>query len=164
MQEVSTQVKRRVGFAVLLGLACVIALAQIVNGRRHDDDGIDVGIRALEHAATGPRDDREEYLAKAEHAFGSSTGTLVVEPLAIVGLELTGQLNTALGKPDPVAPDAGQLNEQTAARHAEALMARGKPEAALQYLADPAVRAHTGRGLAVLARFAERWARLRQMQ
>ena len=155
--EDNPQTQRRIGFAVLLALTCVIALAQIVGGKRHDEDGIDKGIRALAEAADGVRDDRLEHLAKAEHFFGASTGTLVVEPQAIVGLELTEQMVAALGKPDPQAPAMATLDEKQAATHMEALMARGKPEAALAYVGQPEVRARAGRGLAVLARFAERW-------
>ncbi len=155
--EGAPQTQRRIGFAVLLALACVIALAQIVGSKRHDEDGIDKGIRALADAAMAPRDDRMEHLAKAEHYFGASTGTVVVEPQAIVGLEMTEQMVSALGKPDPVAPAIATLDEKQAAAHAQALMARGKPEAALAYLAQPEVRSRAGRGLAVIARFAERW-------
>ena len=43
----------------------------------------------------------------------------------------------------------------------EAGAARGKPDAALAYLAQPEVRTRTGRGLAVIARFAERWLAVR---
>ncbi len=157
MAEGNPQTQRRIGFAVILALACIVALAQIVGSKRHDDDGIDKGIRALEAAAHGPRDEREEHLAKAEHFFAASTGTIVVEPQAIVGLGLVDQMEGALGKPDPVAPDLAQLDEKQAAAHAQALMARGKPEAALAYLAQSQVRARAGRGLAVIARFAERW-------
>ncbi len=161
MAENSPQTQRKVGFAVLLALACAVVLAQAVSGRRHDDDGIDRGIQALEAAAHGPRDDREEHLARAEHLFAASTGTLVVEPQAIVGLELVEKMDGALGRPDPQAPALATLDDQQAATHAQALLARGKPDAALAYLAQPDVRTRTGRGLAVIARFAERWLAVR---
>ncbi len=153
----SQQTQRKVGVAVLVALACVVALAQLVGGRRHDDDGIEKGIRALQAAASESRDNREEHLAKAEHLFAASTGTLVVEPQAIVGLELVEKMDAALGKPDPPVPALATLDDLQAAAHAQALLARGKPEAALAYLAQPEVRTRTGRGLAVIARFAERW-------
>jgi hypothetical protein len=161
MADSTPQTQRRIGFAVLIALACVIALAQIVGAKRHDEDGIDKGIRALQAAAVGSRDDREEFLAKAEHQFGTSTGTIVVEPQAIIGLELVERMDGALGTPDPPEPEVATLDERRAAEHAQALMARGKPEAALAYLGRQEVRSHAGRGVAVLARFAERWVALR---
>ncbi len=161
MMEGNPQTQRRIGFAVLLVLTGIVALAQIVGGRRHDDDGIDAGIRALASAANAPESERAAYLANAEQRFAASVGTVVVEPQAIVGLELTEHVATALGTPDPSTPTLATLDETQAAQHAQALMARGKPEAALAYLARPEVRARAGRGLAVLARFAERWVLLR---
>ena len=160
--DATPQTQRKIGFAVLVALAAVVALAQLVGSKRHDEDGIDKGIRALAQAATGPRDDRLEHLSKAEHFFGASTGTVVIEPQAIIGLELTEQMVSALGKPDPAPPALATLDEKQAAAHAEALMARGKPQAALTYLALPDVRARAGRGLAVIARFAERWVALQE--
>ena len=157
MSEGSPQTQRRSGFGVVLVLALLVALAQLVAGKRRDTDGIDKGIHALELATTGPREDRQQQLKDAEHAFGASAGTVVIEPQAIIGMELSEQMATALGTPDPVTPEVALLTEQTAAAHAQALMARGKPEAALAYLGRPEVRLRTGRGLAVLARFAERW-------
>lgn len=157
MVDANPQTQRRVGFAVLLVLTCVVVLAQIITSKRHDVDGIDKGIRALADAAASPLTERSVHLTEAEHQFGAATGSIVVEPQAIVGLELAEQMAKVLGTPDPVAPELATLDEKQAATHAQALMARGKPEAALAYLARPEVHARAGRGLAVLARFAERW-------
>ena len=153
--------QRRIGLAVLMVLAAIVALAQIVGGKRHDDDGIDKGIHALAAAATAPLEVRSATLLHAERFFSASVGTVVVEPLAIVGLELTEQMPNALGKPDPAPPDPHTVDEKQAAAYAQALLARAKPEAALAYLSRPEVRARAGRGLAVIARFAERWLAIR---
>jgi hypothetical protein len=155
--EANQRKQRRTGMAVLIALAGIVALAQIIGGKHHDDDGIDKGIHALAAAATAPQGERAEQLAKAERYFSASIGTVVVEPLAIVGLEVTEQMPAAVGTPDPETPAAATLDEKTAATYAQALLARGKPEAALAYLAQSDVRTRAGRGLAVIARFAERW-------
>lgn len=152
-----TTTQRRIGFAVILALALTVALVQIVGSRQHDEDGIDKGIRQLALAAAAARDDRLEHLAKAEHAFGASVGTLVIEPQAIIGLEVAEHMLAALNTPLPAAPDAAGLDEKAAAAHVANLLAHGKPALALDYLGRPEVRSRAGRGLAALMRFSERW-------
>lgn len=160
MLESTQQQHRRTGFAVILLLLAVVALTHLIQSRRNEADGIGNGIRHLDRALRVQPPLRIEELHAAEQAFGAATGTLVIEPLAILGLELGEELPRALGTPLPPTPTT--LDDKAVAAHAQALLARGKPQQALEFLGQPEVRRRTGRGLAVLEQFAARWVEIRQ--
>ena len=81
MSEGSPQTQRRIGFGVVLVLALLVALAQLVAGKRRDTDGIDKGIHALELATTGPREDRQQQLKDAEPCRDSSANGGAARPV-----------------------------------------------------------------------------------
>ena len=160
MADAST-VSRRVGITLIAGLATVLVFARVVQSQHDNTSGIEHGLRALDDVDHAAKDDRPELLAKAEHAFGAATGAVVVEPMAILGLEVTEEMGRSLRKPLPKKPDPAGITELDAERYAQACLARAKPDEALAYLNDPDVRRRVGRSLAVVEHFAELWVRVR---
>ncbi len=151
------QRRRAIGAATLLVLAALVVAAQWWGGAKVRDRSLNSAwqtLAALDHAAP---EERRELMVKAQDRFSRSAAVMSLEPLALIGAAVTERMTERWGQPVPLPPVASQCDEAEAAAWLRGALERGKPQEALRWAADPAIRR---RGeLAPLLRFAEGWQR-----
>lgn len=153
--------QRKLGAAVLVLLAAVIALAQLARGRREGGQSLAAAYAEMAGLVDGPRSERPDHRKRAERQLSRAAGAVVVDAEAIAALAILDGLAVHVGDPPPPPPNLSELSPDAAVRYTQDLLERGRTEEALAWLARPDVRRRMTRSLATLQRVAEHWQQAR---
>lgn len=149
--------QRLVGAAVMIALTLAIVFIQWQRASRHEGSELDCGFNEMAAAVDGPRTDLDDHLRSAERCLSRATGLVVLEPRALVALAIVHELPHKIAQALPTEPPADGLTADTAQRYTSDLLAHGRPDLALPWLAAPASRRVWSTELATLQAVAQAW-------
>jgi len=141
----------------MIALTLAIVFIQWQRASRHEGSELDCGFNEMAAAVDGPRADLDHRLRAAERCFSRATGLVVLEPRALVALAIVRELPHKLAQALPTAPPDDARTADTAQRYASDLLAHGRPDLALPWLAAPAIRRVWSAELATLQMVAQAW-------
>ncbi len=141
----------------MLALTLGVVFIQWQRASRHEGSELDCGFNEMAAAVDGPRAAMDDHLRSAERCLSRATGLVVLEPRALVALAIVRELPHKLGSPLPVEPAADADAPDLAQRYVAELLAHGRPDVALPWLARPAVRRLWSTELATLQAVAQAW-------
>ncbi len=125
---------RRVGAAVIALLVAAVVTAGMLRLDR-GRPSLERGFDALADAFDGPHSGRAAAIETAAAAFHRSVGVLALEPLALIGLALVGDMRRLDTLAEAPSPPETRGPEEVAA-HTVALVAQGRVGAALRWLRE----------------------------
>ena len=146
--------QRRLGLAVMAGVAVLLALAHLARWRHHGAEDLTQAYVALGQALDQPAA-RTAHLREATAHLTQAAGSVVVNAEAIALLALAEQVPRHVG--EPPEPPPSDHAEPAIIAHAERLLAQGHTALAVRFLHEEAPQSHATGSVRTLTRLAERW-------
>ena len=158
--ELPTARRRLLGIALIGLFGLALTGAHLWRWQHRGAGDLTQAYRELAAAVAHPTK-VDEHARRAQELLAQASGGVLMNPEALVALQLAEQLPHQIGQPAPSPPVGVEV--AAVARHTEQLLTRGRVTEANDYLRRPEVARMQEASLRVLKRVSERWqAALRQ--